>query len=167
MKNKEIYDFNQLLAGCLLMFDRVDKFDIKLLSDLLEKEGLEISIELDINKINNNDLNQETRDKETLQQIAGSTISEYCNDMDIDVFILKKIELLGEVPVDSIKAQFCKRGVSSIEGMLKSYHLIPRWSEYIINEDVQVLGITYLGREKIEEFDKRRKLNNKQLKKDK
>lgn len=165
--NREVIGLNQLIAGSLLIFDKVDNVDLNLLKYELKKvedihlEGGDLSdiekfIDLENGVISLKEgLTLETYIGDSftlgdkLTQIAGPIISDYCNDLDIEGFTLLKLSQYDNVPTDDLKGRFNSNEIKTIEKLLDSYHLITSWRDDIIYDDYQIISFTFLGKQKL------------------
>ena len=165
--NREATVLNQLIAGSLLIFDKVDNLDLSLLWYELEQdedihiEGEAISdIEKYIN-IENGVISLKeglTLDThvgnsftlgEKLTQIAGPTVSDYCSGLDVEGFTLLKLSQYDNVPVNDLSIMFNSTEIKAIDQLLDSYHLIASWCDNVVYDDYQIISLTFLGKQKL------------------
>lgn len=152
--------FNQLIAGALLKFGKIDSADMTLLmygiNDSLELVDNEFecldeyfvmadgSIMLNnsyVEKINKNINNN------LLERMQGNAVKEYLDNLDMNVFVLRKIKLLGLgcVPKDDIIHCFSVKQIHVIAELYNKGYIIDYWHEECIYDDYQAIKLTKRG----------------------
>lgn len=126
MRKSEV-TLNELIAGALLKFGRVDSIDMILLMYLIKD-----SVDIVNNSYNHNyffmsdgiiKLNEEYTKRlfiavdndMFLDRLQGNVVRNYLNDLDVSEFLLRKIKLLGSINVENYRHFFSSSQISLID----------------------------------------------------
>ena len=94
--------------------------------------------------LDNSDVSLKTK----LEELAGEDIINHCKNLNIEGFTLEKIYETNPFPVDRIKSFLNSKQLEVVDKLFKDNSLIVRWEENSIYDDFQVIGLTFLGKEK-------------------
>lgn len=152
--------FNQLIAGALLKFGKLDSVDITLLmqgiSSIAEVvnndserineyfvmgNGSVILNDCYINKI------YKKLNNTFLERMQGDFVKRYMDNLDIEEFVLRKIKLLnnGCVPKDDLIHTFSISQINTMVSLYEKGYIIDYWQEECIYDDYQAIELTKRG----------------------
>lgn len=151
--------FEQLIAGGLSIFGKLEALDIEILTNMLKKQydqRKSISRLFDYISINNGTLLVRDNlgiDEEELTSdlriIAGTEICEFLDSLDMEEFVLRKITEIEDVKEDELNQQFSEIERQAINKLIEKKMLTVVWNDDIPSEDYREIKITQLGNAKI------------------
>lgn len=168
---KELITFDQLTAGALLKFGRLDSVDMTLLIGDLGSKYEIIHDKCDIGYsyfllCNGNILlNEEclmrywgSVDNKILEKIQGNVVKEYMDNLDVFMFTLRKIRLfgLGVVVKEAFFDSFCEEQLKCIEGLHEKDFIEDYIQEDARYGDYEAVRITQEGKIKLFSIDNKR-----------
>jgi len=153
----------QLLAGAILRFKKVDQLDLTLLIEVLKESKIRINQESDINtdfldyiEVNGGvyslrsgfKMDTEIADNYTVQHeienIATTEVLNVLFNMDVDLFTLRKISALNP-KVKAIGALFNDREKESIAKLKSKFMVSEYWSGPTVCDEELTLYVTKKG----------------------
>lgn len=157
MEVKEI-TLSQLIAGSLIKFDRVDKYDLSILAQGLRSTDQTILLVPEISK----EINKITRTRKNvtslkgkfseldstndfLNSIQGEVVKGYLDNLDMELFTLRKINYFGEIPAISIGNNLNHLQIEAFVEVIKKGQVDVCWNEDAIYEDYEVFFVTGKG----------------------
>lgn len=170
---KTILNTEQFVAGALLNFECVSSLDISLLTkdflkrypdyelsdikldylkDYVKVEESRVSLKNGLNLasyVTQNGSNIRKR----LEQIAGSRVIKYFQELDIEEFMLRKIEHLSGVREDSMDNVFCKTQQEELKKLDDKGFLTSTWQDYAIYDDHRVTRLSDFGKLRLFKLD--------------
>ena len=135
---KKVY-FENLISGALLKFNKINGFDIYILID-------------DISKINNVEYSSEYHNiiekyikdedaiislkkyeyKNELLKMQGNIIKNYFENMNLEMFILKKLKLFGSVSTEVIETYFDNSQIEYFDYLFKEGYISIERENFVI-----------------------------------
>lgn len=162
MRDKKDARFEQLIAGALVKFEKIDYVGLTLLSGGLGLSGVTLSDGpiIDIGRyITIEDGNVSLKEglsldntmcgyftlREKLDNYQGDKIRKYLASLNIKNFIMRKIREYPSIPVEKKENYFSGLEISYLEELLKDGYLTVIWNDDYIPEDFQEYKLTKKG----------------------
>lgn len=168
----------QMIAGGLLKFESVSNLDIAVLifdffhkypdyevnndelasiRDYVEINDGVISLKsgLNLESILGNELTL----RERLEQIAGDCINNYCQNLDIEEFILRKIDHRSGVIEDRKNNLFCKIQQEKLKKLEEKGYVITIWQREAIYDDYREIKLSIFGKLKLFKIDSAKEIS--------
>lgn len=163
-------DIQKLLAGALLIFDRFDNLDLDILNEFLIKEKDSFVVGEDIGYIDKlidfedgivflkkeYTLDSELEDstlREKLIDITGSDIASFFENIDMEIFTLKKLQKVGNIPLEDAGSFLNGKQQDTLDKILDDYSITLVWNGEHIQGDYLEIVLTSYGMQRIFEHD--------------
>lgn len=130
-------DLKQLVFAFLLKFGRIDLEDIMVLKKMYFSNHC--STDIGFGSDTYNDLNK------WLFNLAGNEALEIIKEMDLEVFILEKLKLLGRVPEDNLRFYFNTDELGKLDEMLSKKYIAYSWNNDASNDNYRYLKLLQNG----------------------
>lgn len=159
MKEKKDARFEQLIAGAIVKFERIDPVGLTLLSGGLGVNGITLSDGpiVDINRyIDIQDGTVSLKEgltldspigscftvRDKLDNYQGNKIRNYLNSLNVKNFIMRKIKEYPSIPVEKKEEYFSQVELSILDELLASGYVTTVWNDEYIPEDFQEYQLT-------------------------
>jgi hypothetical protein len=165
---KELVTFDQLTAGALLKFRRLDGVDMTLLMGELNDKYELVHDKCDIGNnyfllCNGNILLNEdyilkywgSVDDKVLERIQGKVIKEYMDNLDMHMFTLRKVRLfgLGCIVKENLSDNFCREQLKCIDRLYEKGFIEDYIQEDVRYGDYEAVRITQEGKLQLFKID--------------
>ena len=170
---KQSTDVQKLLAGALLIFDKFDNVDLEILNEFLIAEKDTFVLGKDISKIDKffdiedgiitlkhdlslNDKQSEATVEEQLKLLVGEELLNYFSNLDMKMFTLKKLQKIGNIPLEESGLYFNTKQKEALESLLDEYSVLLIWDEDDMYGSHLDFVVTSFGLCKIFEYDNKK-----------
>ncbi len=162
MREKKDARFEQLIAGALVKFEKIDTVGLTLLSGGLGINGITLSdgpiqdigryVEIKDNEVVVRDelsldsmIGGYTTLREKLDNYQGSKIRTYLNNLNLRNYVMRKIREYSAIPVQDKDKYFSRVEIPVLEELLGNGYVDVRWNDDYIPEDFQEYFLTKKG----------------------
>lgn len=157
--------FEQLIAGGLSIFGKLESLDIEILTTMLKKQYDQrksisrlfdyISIEQGTLLVRDNLGIDEEELTSDLRIIAGTEICEFLDNLDLEQFALRKIAEINSVDEAELEQQFSEIERRTIQNLIEKKLLAVVWNDDIPAENYREIKLTQRGYETVfcEEYE--------------
>jgi len=169
---KEKIALEQLIAGSLLIFDKVKNKDIEILKKDFMKKNPDCIVNDDTNlkqikelveKNSNeftlkNNFNFNTSINEILKKIAGKKVSKYFTYFNYEEYILRKLDKLYLQKVDTLHYHFNKTQLSILEKLYENKDVYTFYNNEYIWDCSKVIALSKSGKLKLFKIDYKKEI---------
>lgn len=163
----------QLVAGALLSFEKISSVDISLLvKDFARKYPDYEFVDLNWNYLKDlvafdddnislkdgSDLNSyvsanESKLKKRLEEIAGSRVRKYFQELDLEEFMLRKIAYYSSIKEDNLDNLFCNSQQEMLKKLNDKHYLSTIWNDDTLWDDYREIRLSNLGKLRLFKID--------------
>ncbi len=154
--NKNKITFENMLAGLLLRFGKVNMVDLRVVqNDLFNRYGILMSpFAIDYRGITNHMLKMGDNyyplvgeeSKRVLEEKQGQAMKDYLDSLNVEDLVILKIKEFGSVPEHLVGTMFCEEQEKILTKLEDELKIIYVWNDDVPYDDYREICLTSFGR---------------------